>query len=76
MTVVSYNVCDQCGNQTKIESDKFCGLRVDFKITSLNSTKLNFGTDIKTFCDKECFLEYFKAHINNVGEFVNDEEEK
>lgn len=74
--IVHYNVCDQCGNQTQVdlsEDGENKGFEFSFATQDLvaclekdrfRTAKMKTGT----FCDKDCLLEYLKAHIAENGQ--------
>ena len=79
--IVHYNVCEQCGNQKQIETEKSSpeeesrlsnGFVFSFSIQSLYSVLNNrYGTpkyQNATFCDKDCLIEYLKINIKKVKE--------
>jgi len=66
MTIVSYSVCDFCGDQVEIVNNKFCGLSMTFTIT-LTSGKADWKNHSHTFCNRDCLIEYMRIHITNEG---------
>ena len=86
--IVNYNICDFCGNQLEITSGSLeSGITVKFKIESVYETvdtKVKFKNDKdneheKTFCDKECFINFLKKNFSKYGvslvEEIETEEE-
>lgn len=73
--IVYMNVCDQCGNQNEIQSGSLdSGVNIDFRIVPTYQKTENRGSYLgvdalhnKTFCDKECMLEWFKSHAESSG---------
>jgi hypothetical protein len=76
--IVHYNVCDQCGNQSQLDTAEsessggfeFCFMIQDI-VASLEHDKFRSKQSMKsvTFCDKECLLEYLKLHLTENGQF-------
>ena len=61
--IVSYNVCDFCGNQSEIGKTMCSGINVSWCVRSAYKadriTKYSDGT----FCDINCFIEFVKKSI-------------
>jgi hypothetical protein len=74
VTIVTYSVCDQCGTQKEIINNTSCGISITFSVTTLGG-KTEWKNHVKTFCDADCLIEYFRSHIVSEG-FVETVEEK
>ena len=46
-------------------SGSFCGLTMNFQIHPIMDTKLRWVYITRTFCDKECLIEYLKANVTD-----------
>jgi hypothetical protein len=62
--IVSFNVCDFCGNQHEITKESNSGINVSWAIALTHKT-----ANIKyekhksaTFCDLSCYIEYLKKN--------------
>ena len=64
--IVQTNVCEWCGNATEVTGERFCGLSLDIKVT-LVAGKPDWSSHCKTFCDKDCLIEYLRVHVTNEG---------
>lgn len=64
--IIQTNVCDQCGNATQVAGEKFCGLHMEIKVVPV-AGKTDWKMYIKTFCDKDCLIEYLRSHTTNEG---------
>jgi len=69
--IISYNVCDQCGDKIEIKKDSFNGLEIDCDIRKVqNRLSISFSKifkDTATFCCKTCMIEYLKINIGEDG---------
>ena len=64
--IVHMNVCDFCGSQTQIQSGSFCGLYANFYIApTIEKAPWPIKYVEKTFCNKQCLMEFFKENVND-----------
>jgi hypothetical protein len=64
--IVQYNVCNFCGTQKEIINNTNCGISITLSVTLLGG-KTEWKNHTKTFCDRDCLIEYLRHHITPEG---------
>lgn len=76
--IIHYNVCDQCGDKDEIVKGQFSGIGIEYDVYSVKVPSgfsvSNIFKPNKTFCCKNCMIEYFKTNINDDGSQKGDPE--